>query len=144
MIFIERVHTINPEIMQAIQRLYPQLTHYSPPPDEKEIVDLVNSSASSLWVARNADREIVGMASLGIYRTATGVHAWIEDVVVDQKARRKGVGSALTSAACDFAQESGAKAVSLTSRSDRKAANLLYQNLGFNKVDTNLYRKQLN
>ena len=83
------------------------------------------------------------MLSLAIYRTTTGIHAWIEDVVVDQKARRQGVAGQLTQAALEFAQQNGAKAVSLTSRPEREAANQLYQKSGFELVNTNLYRKNL-
>jgi len=143
MIRIEQVKSINPEIIQAIQLLFPQLTQFSPIPDEEAIQKMVNSQASSLWIARNEVGEIIAMLSLAIYRTTTGVHAWIEDVVVDQKARRQGVAGQLTQAAVEFAQQNEAKAVSLTSRPEREAANQLYQKLGFELVNTNLYRKTL-
>ena len=141
MIRIEQVKSINPEIIQAIQLLFPQLTQFSPIPDEEAIQKMVNSQASSLWIARNEVGEIIGMLCLAIYRTTTGVHAWIEDVVVDQNARRQGVAGRLTQAAVEFAQQNEAKAVSLTSRPEREAANQLYQKLGFELVNTNLYRK---
>ncbi len=80
------------------------------------------------------------MLTLAIYQTPTGIHGWIEDVVVDEKHRNKGVGSALTNAALVFARENGAKAVSLTSRPFRQAANKLYQDVGFKIIGTNLYR----
>jgi ribosomal protein S18 acetylase RimI-like enzyme len=143
MIRIEQVKSINPEIIQAIQLLFPQLTQFSPIPDKEAIQKMVNSQASSLWIARNESGHIIGMLSLAIYRTTTGVHGWIEDVVVDQKARRQGVAGQLTQAAVEFAQQNEAKAVSLTSRPERAAANQLYQNLGFELVKTNLYRKKL-
>ena len=141
MIRIEQVKSINPEIIQAIQLLFPQLTQFSPIPDEEAIQKMVNSQASSLWIARNESEQIIGMLCLAIYRTTTGVHAWIEDVVVDQNARRQGVAGRLTQAAVEFAQQNEAKAVSLTSRPEREAANQLYQKLGFELVNTNLYRK---
>lgn len=141
MIRIEQVKSINPELIQAIQNLFPQLTQFSPIPDEEAIQKMINSQASSLWIARNESGQIIGMLSLAIYRTTTGVHAWIEDVVVDQKARRQGVAGRLTQAAVEFAQQNEAKAVSLTSRPERVVANQLYQKLGFELVNTNLYRK---
>lgn len=143
MISVEQVKEVNTEIVQAIQHLFPQLTQYSPIPDEDAIQKMVFSQASSLWIARNEDGFIIGMLSLAIYRTTTGIHAWIEDVVVDQKARRQGVARQLTQAAVKFAQQNEAKAVNLTSRPERKAANQLYQKLGFELVNTNLYRKIL-
>ncbi len=143
MIRVEQVKEVNAEVVQAIQYLFPQLTQFSPIPDEDAIQKMVYSEASSLWIARNVEGEIIAMLSLAIYRTTTGIHAWIEDVVVDQKGRRQGAARELTQAAVEFALQNGAKAVSLTSRPEREAANQLYQKLGFELVNTNLYRKNL-
>ena len=143
MIRVEQVKEVNKEIVQAIQYLIPQLTQFSPIPDEEALLKMVHSQTTSLWLARNEGGEIIAMLSLAIYRTTTGIHAWIEDVVVDQKARRQGVAGQLTQAALEFAQHNGAKAVSLTSRPEREAANQLYQKLGFELVRTNLFRKNL-
>ncbi len=143
MISVEQVKIINPELMQAVQGLFPQLTNFSPMPDEADLLEIINSPVSSLWIAKNDGEQIIGMLSLAIYKTTTGVHAWIEDVVVDQKARRQGVAAQMTGAALQFSIQNGAKAVSLTSRPEREAANQLYQKLGFELVSTNLYRKIL-
>jgi ribosomal protein S18 acetylase RimI-like enzyme len=61
-------------------------------------------------------------------------------VVVDQDARGGGVGTALTRAALDLAQRQGVRSVDLTSRASRVAANRLYQQLGFELRDSNVYR----
>ena len=42
-----------------------------------------------------------------------------------------------------LAGEAGAKAVNLISRPDRAAANRLYQRLGFERRETNVYRYSL-
>jgi ribosomal protein S18 acetylase RimI-like enzyme len=73
----------------------------------------------------------------------TGVRAWIEDVVVDDGSRGAGVASALVAAALERAQEQGARTVDLTSRPDREAANRLYVRLGFERRETNVYRRTL-
>ncbi len=143
MISVEQVKIVNPELLQAVQGLFPQLTNFSPMPDEDDLLKIINSPASSLWIAKNDGGQIIGMLCLAIYRTTTGVHAWIEDVVVDQKARRQGVAAQMTSAAIEFAIQHEAKAVSLTSRPEREAANQLYQKLGFELLGTNVYRKNL-
>jgi ribosomal protein S18 acetylase RimI-like enzyme len=67
------------------------------------------------------------------------VHAWIEDVVVDETLRGRGTGAALTQAGIALARERGAGAVNLTSRPSREAANRLYQRLGFQQRQTNVY-----
>jgi ribosomal protein S18 acetylase RimI-like enzyme len=50
------------------------------------------------------------------------------------------VGELLNRAALDEARSRGAKDVSLTSRPSREAANRLYQRIGFERRDTNVYR----
>ena len=144
MINVERVTEVKSDILIAIQSLFPQLTKFSPIPDEEQILEIVSSQSSSLWVAKNDSDQIVGMLNLAIYRTTTGVHAWIEDVVVDENHRRQGIAAKMTMEAVVYARLNGAKAVSLTSRPEREAANLLYQKMGFELVNTNLYRFKIN
>jgi hypothetical protein len=45
--------------------------------------------------------------------------------------------------ALDLARQKGAKTVDLTSRPSREAANALYQRIGFEPRDTNVYRYSL-
>ena len=84
--------------------------------------------------------QIVGGLTLAMYRIPTGLKAWIEDVVVDEAARGRGVGEALNVAALEEARRRGAKDVNLTSRPSREVANRLYERLGFHRRDSNLYR----
>jgi ribosomal protein S18 acetylase RimI-like enzyme len=91
-------------------------------------------------LATEDDGTIVGTLTLAIFRIPTGLRAWIEDVVVDERARGRGVGAALTNAAIRLASDQGARTVDLTSRPSREAANRLYQRLGFVARETNVYR----
>jgi ribosomal protein S18 acetylase RimI-like enzyme len=86
------------------------------------------------------DGVIVGSLTLVIFHIPTGVRAWIEDVVVDADARGKGIGEELNKFALAEAKRQGATTVDLTSRPSREAANRLYQRLGFNARETNVYR----
>lgn len=127
------------ELFEAFQRLVPQLSSSNPPPTRAELKEIVESEATILFMARD-EGKLVGSLSLAVFRIPTGVRAWIEDVVVDQSARGKGIGEALTRAALDRASELGVKTVDLTSRPSREAANRLYQRVGFQARSTNLYR----
>jgi ribosomal protein S18 acetylase RimI-like enzyme len=131
--------TVTDELVAALARLIPQLSSSSPPPSAGDLAAIVQSADSVLFVARIGG-EIVGALTLACYRIPTGVKAWIEDVVVDGSARGAGVGEALNRAAIDEARRRGAKHVSLTSRPSREAANRLYQRIGFERYETNLYR----
>lgn len=127
------------ELFEAFQRLVPQLSSSNPPPTRAELKEIVESEATILFMVRD-EGKLVGSLSLAVFRIPTGVRAWIEDVVVDQSARGKGIGEALTRAALDRASELGVKTVDLTSRPSREAANRLYQRVGFQARSTNLYR----
>ncbi|HVV57983.1 MAG TPA: GNAT family N-acetyltransferase, partial [Gaiellaceae bacterium] len=82
----------------------------------------------------------VGSLTLASYRIPSGHPAWVEDVVVDEAARGRGVGEALTEEAKRLATEWGVTSVRLTSRPAREAANRLYARLGFERHETNAYR----
>ena len=86
---------------------------------------------------------VLGTLTLAVFRIPTGVRAWIEDVVVDEAARGRGIGEALTLHAVDVAREAGARSVELTSRPTREAANRLYRRLGFEERETNVLRLSL-
>jgi ribosomal protein S18 acetylase RimI-like enzyme len=86
---------------------------------------------------------VIGTLTLALFRIPTGVRAWIEDVVVDEAARGRGAGEALTREALRLAEEAGARTVDLTSRPEREAANRLYQRLGFERRGTSVYRLEL-
>ena len=139
---IYRLTTVDDEILAAFQRLMPQLTSL-PAPALAELEEMVASENCVLLMARGDDGQIAGSGALGLYRTPTGLHAWIEDVVVDDAYRRQGIGEALTLALVEAARERGAHTLSLTSRPGREAANRLYQRLGFVRRETNLYRYPL-
>jgi len=133
---------VTPELVEAFERLTPQLSSSNPPPPEADLREIVASPATVLFVARDpeAGGQIVGSLTLAVFRIPTGLRAWIEDVVVDGEARGKGVGEALNRAAIDRAQALGARTVDLTSRPSREAANRLYRRLGFVQRETNVYR----
>lgn len=140
---IERVSDVTPELVSSFERLIPQLSSSNPPPTVDELRELVGSDASNLLVAVDDDGTILGSLTLVLFRIPTGLRAWIEDVVVDDAARGRGVGEALNRAALDQARAAGATTVDLTSRPSREAANRLYQRLGFEQRSTNVYRYSL-
>ncbi len=133
---------VTDDLVEAFDRLIPQLSSSSPPPGRAELEEIVTNPNSALFVAR-VDGAVVGSLTLAFYRIPTGLKAWIEDVVVDGEARGLGIGEALNRAALDEARRRGAKDVSLTSRPSREAANRLYQRIGFEPRETNVYRFKL-
>jgi ribosomal protein S18 acetylase RimI-like enzyme len=137
---IEVVDDVTDELVEALARLLPQLSSSARPPDRDELRLLVGSDAATLLVARDTESRIVGSLTLALFRTPTGIRAWIEDVVVDERSRGAGLGVALTENALAIAQRAGARTVDLTSRPSREAANALYRRVGFTQRETNVYR----
>ncbi len=143
-ISVKAATEVDDGLVEAFSRLIPQLSSSSPPPTAAELLSIIDNPNSVLFIAEldgeDDARSVVGSLTLAFYRIPTGLKAWIEDVVVDESARGLGVGEALNVAAIDESRQRGAKNVSLTSRSSREAANRLYQRLGFEPYETNLYR----
>jgi ribosomal protein S18 acetylase RimI-like enzyme len=140
---VEIATTLTPAIVDAVERLVPQLSRSSPPPTTSELGDVVASPATDLFIAIDDNGAVIGMATLLTFRIPTGLRAWIEDVVVDEAGRGRGVGDALTQAMVERARELGCRTVDLTSRPSREAANRLYQRAGFVARDTTVYRLEL-
>ncbi len=144
-ILVERVSAVTDDLVEVMARLLPQLSSTAAALGRVGLEEIVASPASTLLVARLASRDnvIVGVTTLIVYRIPSGLHAVIEDVVVDESARGHGVGAALVSEAVRLSRERGALHVNLTSRSSREAANRLYTRAGFVRRDTNVYRLNL-
>lgn len=138
-VLVEPATDADDELVESFGRLIPQLSSSSPPPSREQLAEMVTNPSTVVFVAR-VDGVIQGSLTLAFYRIPTGLKAWIEDVVVDDAARGRGVGAALNRAALSEARQRGAKDVSLTSRPSREAANRLYLRLGFVARETNMYR----
>ena len=137
---IELASRVTDELLDALTRLIPQLKISSPRLTRDDVAALVSSDSVTLLTARaDASAPIVGMLTLIVYRVPTGVRARIEDVVVDESARGRGVAVELVRRALDVARAKGADGVALTSNPWREAANKLYQKVGFKKWETNVY-----
>jgi ribosomal protein S18 acetylase RimI-like enzyme len=138
---VDEATEVTPELVEALARLVPQLSQSAPPIRPADVAEMVASPAIRLLVAHDDDT-IVGSLSLVLFRIPSGVRAWIEDVIVDDAARGRGVGEALTAEAVRLAYAAGARTLDLTSRPSREAAHRLYSKLGFEVRETSVYRHQ--
>jgi ribosomal protein S18 acetylase RimI-like enzyme len=139
---VSLARTATAELVSAFGRLLPQLSSSAPPLTFESLAQILAAPGNAVFVARDPDAEgrIVGSLTLVMFRIPTALRAWIEDVVVDESARGRGVGEALVQAAVALARERGAKTIDLTSRSSRKAAHRLYEKSGFHIRETSVYR----
>ena len=143
---VEIVTESNPELVEAMERLIPQLSRSAPALTAEQCEAFVGQEGVHLFVFRpdapdaDGSRPILGMLTLATFSIPTGLRAWVEDVVVDSAIRGQGAGQALVEAAVAHAGRIGARTVDLTSRPSREAANRLYRRCGFELRETNVYR----
>ena len=137
-VVVERVVAAGEEVMEAVQRLLPQLSG-SAVADPAVVASVVESTSTSLFVAR-LDGRIVGMASLVVYPLVTGIRGHVDDVVVDESARGHGCARALLQRLIEEAERNGVRSLELTSRPSRAAAIALYESVGFVRRETGVFR----
>lgn len=137
---VERVEQLDQDLVEQVGALVAQLSASAPRPKRSELQEILESPATTLFVALDASSKVVGSLTLAVFRLPSGVRAWIEDVVVAEDARGHGIGALLVDTAVRVASKMGARTVDLTSRPDRLAANRLYQRAGFEVRRTNVYR----
>jgi len=139
---IEQATYCDEILLAEVNKLLPQLSGSARSVTQEELRSIVESDATHLLLATD-EGKLYGMLTLVVFRIPTGVRTWIEDVVVAESSRGKGVGKALLDAAIQLAKEQEAKTVDLTSRPSREAANRLYRKAGFEQRETNVYRISL-
>lgn len=135
-----RLETANEEALHDVNVLLKEL---SQSPEKREcslelLRTIVESKESELWTVQESN-SILGMATLALVRKPGGITARVEDVVVLERERGKGLGQMLVKKIIERARERGATMAQLNSRPSRTAANALYQKLGFKKHETNSY-----
>ena len=139
---IEAVREPDEEVRDALGTLLPQLNRGLGKPSRELLAAVVADPAATLLVAR-VDGQIVGTATVAVVATPTCITAHINDVVVDDAARRQGAGRRLMEAALEIARERGAGVVRLTTAERRGEAHRLYESLGFKNTGSRAYRLDL-
>jgi phosphinothricin acetyltransferase len=76
---------------------------------------------------------------MATYKVFSGYKGWIEDVVVRESHRRKGIGRALLRQLLTLGQAKGLSEILLFTGSTRQAAITLYENQGFIQKNSRLY-----
>ena len=94
MVTIRVAEVADEKLVEAYQRLTPQLSSSSPAPTAGELAEIIRSDSATVLIAEDDKGHILGSMTLVLFRIPTGIRAWIEDVVVDTEARGMGIGQA--------------------------------------------------
>jgi ribosomal protein S18 acetylase RimI-like enzyme len=98
---------------------------------------------STIFVAVDCDRRIGFTQLYPSFSSVSMKRIWIlNDLFVMEQYRQQGVAKALMKAAADFARESGAVRVALSTQISNGAAQALYESLGYSK-DEDFYHYAL-
>ncbi len=110
--------------------------------DEHLLSNALNDANVHVYVIRDCGH-IVATATLCVKHTLEFTVGDVESVVVTSRCRGLGYGKALMLALIEAAKELGVYHLPLTSHPGRVAANELYRGLGFERYETNCYKKIL-
>lgn len=131
---------VTPEFQNQIRALFQQL---APTKKQLQLLDIFNDKNNITLVYGIKDGEILGMASMCVYTVISGKKAWIEDVVVHENERGKGLGRKLMQKLLEVAKKKGVTELLLFSAEHRVAAKQLYEDLGFKMSASKLYKLQV-
>jgi len=110
--------------------------------NEELLNNALNDVNVHVYVIRD-EGHIVATGTLCVKHTLEFTIADIESVVVSSKCRGRGYGKELMKAVIEAAKKMNVHHIQLTSNPKRVAANQLYQSIGFERYDTNCYKRIL-
>ena len=147
MIEIKYLTEYTPEIAKRVRELLIQLSRSGK--DKGEIPetwfhDIINSPWHNLLVAKDDNNKIIGIAAVSVIMgPGISKNAYLEDFVVDQTIRTKGVGNALWEEMLNWARKKGCKRMEFTCGNGRDIAQAFYKKHGATGYDTNFFRVEL-
>ena len=133
-------HQITAPLTAQVKSLLQQLGTFNTTTTKKH---LVAAALSSRILAAFNHTTVVGIACLIPIYTLTRRCGIIEHVVVDEKMRRKGVGTRMMQEIFDEARKMGLSRLDLTCGEEKSEAQKMYLKLGFETRTTCNFRRDL-
>ena len=135
---VEKISSSTPQDLTDLDVLMHELSATSFC-NEVLLNNALNNANVHVYVIRD-EGHIVATGTLCIKHTLEFTIADIESVVVSSKCRGSGYGKELMTAMIEAARKMSVHHIHLSSNPARVAANQLYQELGFERYETNCYR----
>lgn len=133
-------------VLNDVQRLLAQYTENRSAFLKYTLITILNSTSSHLFFLRPEHTEpgedpnqVWGMVTVNVCQTCSAPKAWIDDFVVDEKYRLRGLAHTMMDQVLKFAHYIGAPSVMLTASDRRVAGNQFVKTFGFERYDTNVY-----
>ena len=135
---VEKISSYTPQDLADLDVLMHELSARSF--CDEELLNNALSDANVHVYAIRDEGHIVATGTLCIKHTLEFTIADIESVVVSSKCRGRGYGKELMTAMIEAAKKMNVHHIQLTSNPARVVANRLYQELGFERYETNCYK----
>ncbi|MEK7628782.1 MAG: GNAT family N-acetyltransferase [Patescibacteria group bacterium] len=130
-------HEVTQDMVRQVTLLAAQLSNRK---RDITVSSLALSAERSYVVLARDGGKIIGIAALVLeYLPLGGCKSYVDDVVVDNAYRGKGVARSIMNKLIVEARIRGARKVRLTSNSSRVAARALYTSLGFVQRETGVF-----
>ncbi|MBC6998405.1 GNAT family N-acetyltransferase [Cytophaga sp. FL35] len=136
---IEVLHKfeLNNKNQERIRTLYKQLNDTIIPRPLHQVLQEDNHVI--FMVCKDEKEEIVGIALMATYKVVSGFRGLVEDVVVDEAYRGKGIGRMLMESLLEEARRKSIDEVMLFTGHHRTPAINLYKSLGFKIRESGVY-----
>jgi len=139
-IVYERLERLSDQAVDDLNKLIAQLSRHPKVMRREHFQRLLDEQA--LFVARDGER-IVGCVEVAVDVVPSKVKGWLEELMVDDDYRGRGIARVLVRMAVDYARQEGCVHLNLTSGGDRGTAHAVYEALGFYQRDSSVYRLDL-
>jgi GNAT superfamily N-acetyltransferase len=141
------IREAEPKDKEAIEYLYKILCPDAPIKVISERIAEIKKDPKQFLFVYEEDGTVLGTVMLIICLSAMfGVQPFglIEHFIVDEKARRQGIGGKLTDYVIQVCREKRCTRIMLLSNADRKEAHIFYENKGFDSTTKRGFVKYLN
>ena len=127
---------VNDKLSKQVKGLFNQLNSEI---TQKNLSEIFNPKNEIVFAYCMNDEELVGMALMSTYTVISGYKGWVEDVVVHNNYRGKGLGRKLMNKLLEEGKNKGLSEILLFSNKKREAAISLYKSLNFQQKHSGLY-----
>lgn len=127
-------------VQNQVFKLYKQLNASI---EQRPLVEILQAENKVIIAVCREQGAIIGIALLATYTVISGHRGMVEDVVVDEAHRGKGIGRKLMQKLLEEAKNRNLDEVLLFTGHHRSAAINLYQSLGFTLRESGLYNLKL-
>ena len=125
---------------EAVLRLFRQLMSHKDRFDAQVCLDQKNLHCLVIEI----NGSVIGFGCTAIdYSPTKHYYARLDEIIVDESYRRRGLGKELMTRLITIATNHGVRLITLTSNPKRVAARKLYESLNFKIYDTNVYELKL-